>query len=83
MEKRKDDRDAKKSIDEATGDPWEANKDGFDQQAAELQVGEEDERASPDRFEPDPKNERLYPDPKQSKVRQASPGESKDGVDEP
>ena len=83
MEKRRDDRDAKKSIDEATGDPWEANKDGFDQQAAELQVGEEDERANPDRFEPDPKDKRLYPDPKQSKVKPSSPGESKDGVDEP
>jgi hypothetical protein len=45
MEKRKDDRDAKKSIDEATDDPREANKSDESEQAAELQVGEEDERA--------------------------------------
>ena len=55
MEKRKDDRDLKKSIDEATDDPHEANKTSEDQQAAELQVGEEGERADPNRFEPDPK----------------------------
>jgi hypothetical protein len=46
----RDTRDAKKVED------LEENNSGANgsQQAAELQVGEEDERANPDRFEPDP-----------------------------
>ncbi|HEX5081534.1 MAG TPA: hypothetical protein VFY40_05785 [Blastocatellia bacterium] len=49
----RDTRDAKKSED------LEENDSGANgsQQAAELQVGEEDERANPDRFEPDPRGE--------------------------
>ena len=84
MEKRSDDRDAQKSHDEATDDPWEANKPDSDagQQAAELQVGEEDERANPSRFEPDPKAPRQYPDPKEAAV-DYSPLKKDDAVDEP
>lgn len=74
MEKRKDDRDAKKSIDEATEDPRQANKSNEGEQAAELQVGEEDERDSPNRFEPDSK---------ESETKHATHSESKDTVDEP
>ena len=55
MEKRKDDRDRKKSIDEATEDPRQANKSNEGEQAAELQVGEEGERDDPNRFAPDSK----------------------------
>jgi hypothetical protein len=51
--KPRDTRDAKKAED------LEENNSGANgsQQAAELQVGEEDERANPDRFEPDPRGE--------------------------
>jgi hypothetical protein len=59
MEKRKDDRDAKKSMDEATDDPREANKSAEGEQAAELQVGEEGERTDPNRFEPDSKETEI------------------------
>ena len=74
MEKRTDDRDAKKSIDEATDDPREANKPDGGEQAAELQVGEADERDNPERFEPDSK---------EADVKHATRDESKDTVDEP
>ena len=74
MEKRKDDRDAKKSIDEATEDPREANKSNEGEQAAELQVGQEDERDNPNRFEPDSK---------EAEIKHATHNESKDTVDEP
>jgi hypothetical protein len=49
----RDTRDAKKAED------LEENNVGANgsQQAAELQVGEEDERANPSRFEPDPRAE--------------------------
>jgi hypothetical protein len=53
MKKPRDTRDAKKA-DDIENDPLGA--DGS-QQAAELQVGEEGERANPERFEPDPKAE--------------------------
>ncbi|HKY03585.1 MAG TPA: hypothetical protein VJQ56_01780 [Blastocatellia bacterium] len=52
MEKRHDDRDAEKA------DDRKANERDENQQAAELQVGEEDERANPSRFEPDPEAEK-------------------------
>ena len=52
MEKRHDDRDAEKT------DDRELNERDENQQAAELQIGEEDERANPSRFEPDPKAEK-------------------------
>jgi len=53
MEKRRDDRDARKTYDEATDNPREANKTDESQQAAELQVGEAGEREDTTRFEPD------------------------------
>ena len=59
MEKRRDDRDAKKSINEATDNPREANKSDESEQAAELQVGEEDERENLNRFEPDSKEANI------------------------
>jgi hypothetical protein len=74
MEKRKDDRDAKKSIDEATDDPREANKSSEGEQAAELQVGEEDERADTNRFEPDSK---------EAGIKHVSRSENKDLAQEP
>lgn len=74
MEKRTDDRDAKKSTDEATDDPREANKSNESEQAAELQVGEEDERDNPDRFEPDSK---------EADLKHATHDEGKNTVDEP
>ena len=49
MEKRRDDRDARKS-DELEEDP---NPTDESQQAAELQVGEEGERENLSRFQPD------------------------------
>jgi hypothetical protein len=55
VDKRRDDRDAQKSLDRATDDPREANKTDESQQAAELQVGAEGERQDPARFEPDQK----------------------------
>lgn len=58
MESRKDDRDAKKSLDEATDNPWSANQDGADQQAAELQTDDRGERDNPNRFAPDPASEK-------------------------
>jgi hypothetical protein len=61
VEKRKDDRDARKSIDETTDDPWEANKTNESQQPAELQVDPDREREDLSRFEPDPQAERLNP----------------------
>jgi hypothetical protein len=84
MEKRHDDRDAKKSYDEATEDPREADKvgDKQGQQAAELQVGEERERENLSRFEPDPKAQRQYPDAKEADVDRTPPLKE-DAVDEP
>ncbi|HKP87164.1 MAG TPA: hypothetical protein VJZ26_13760 [Blastocatellia bacterium] len=74
MEKRKDDRDAKKSTSEATDDPREANKGDEGEQAAELQVGEEGERDNLNRF---------APDSKEAGVKHSSRRESEDTVDEP
>ncbi|HKS39309.1 MAG TPA: hypothetical protein VJX74_01760 [Blastocatellia bacterium] len=74
MEKRTDDRDAKKSIDEATDDPREANKSNEGEQAAELQVGEEGERDDPNRFEPDSK---------EAETKHVTHIESKDIAQEP
>jgi hypothetical protein len=84
MEKRQDDRDSKKSHGQATEDPREANKAGDEQgqQAAELQVGEERERENLSRFEPDPKAQRQYPDPKEAHVDRTPPLKE-DAVDEP
>ena len=84
MEKRQDDRDSKKSRDRATEDPHEADKTGDQQgqQAAELQVGEEKERENLSRFEPDPKAQRQYPDPKEAHVDHTPPLKE-DAVDEP
>jgi hypothetical protein len=84
MEKREDDRDAKKSHDKATEDPREADKTGHGQgqQAAELQVGEARERENLSRFEPDPKAARQHPDPNEAKVDRTPPLK-KDAVDEP
>ncbi|HVF88606.1 MAG TPA: hypothetical protein VNH22_00980 [Blastocatellia bacterium] len=48
MEKRKDDRDANKAEDEGLNDEVDES-----QQAAELQVGEDDEAANPSRYKPD------------------------------
>jgi len=74
MEKRKDDRDRKKSIDEATEDPRQANKSNEGEQAAELQVGEEGERDDPNRF---------APDSKEAEIKHATHSESKDTEQEP
>lgn len=74
MEKRTDDRDAKKSLDEATDNPREANKSNESEQAAELQVGEADERENLNRFEPDPQR---------ANAEHTSIRESKDTTDEP
>ena len=74
MEKRTDDRDRKKSMDEATDDPRQANRDDQSQQAAELQVGESDERREPERFEPDSNPRERGP---------AVPPEKKETIDEP
>ena len=74
MEKRKDDRDQKKSIDEATEDPREANKSNEGEQAAELQVGEEGERDDLNRFKPDSK---------EAEIKHATHIESKDTAQEP
>jgi hypothetical protein len=79
MEKRKDDRDAKKSLDEATDNPWEANQDGADQQAAELQTDERGERHNPNRFAPDPASEK----PQADRTPHAAHPVSKDKVKEP
>jgi hypothetical protein len=79
MEKRKDDRDAKKSLDEATDNPWEANKDGADQQAAELQTAERGERHNPDRFAPDSASEKQQADTTSRDAHHVS----KDDVKEP
>jgi hypothetical protein len=48
MEKRRDDRDAEKAEDKGLNEEVDEN-----QQAAELQVGEDDEVANPSRFKPD------------------------------
>ena len=40
MDSRTDDRDAKKSADEVTNNPFDANKDNAGEQAAELQTDE-------------------------------------------
>lgn len=81
MSKRKDDRDADKSYDKATEDPWEAQKTDESQQAAELQVGEERERTQPSRFEPDPIAGQTSPDPKDVETEDSRLKE--DAVDEP
>jgi hypothetical protein len=83
-DKRQDDRDAKKSHDEATEDPHEADKTGHGQgqQAAELQVGEDRERENLSRFEPDPKAAGQYPGSDEEKVDRTPPLK-KDAVDEP
>jgi hypothetical protein len=81
MSKRKDDRDADKSYDKATDDPWEAQKTDESQQAAELQVGEERERTILSRFEPDTIAGQPSPDPKDVEIEDAPLKE--DAVDEP
>jgi hypothetical protein len=81
MSKRKDDRDAKKSLDEATDNPWEANRDATNQQAGELQTDARGERDNPNRFAPDPAAERDYYDDETSET--GAHGSSKDEVKEP
>lgn len=81
MPKRKDDRDAKKAYDEATENPWEAQKTDENQQPAELQVEEERERTVSSRFEPDPIAGQPAPDPKDVETDDAPLKEDK--VDEP
>lgn len=83
MEKRQDDRDARKSPDEATDDPWEANKTSESEQAAELQVGADRERENLSRFEPDPRSEKSYPDPAQGSADQETDAQKKDFDTEP
>jgi hypothetical protein len=83
MSERKDDRDAKKSLDEATDNPWDANKDGFDEQPAELQTNEEGERQNPNRFAPDPAADKQQSDRTPLDDRDASLRESKTKVKEP
>ncbi len=83
MSKRHDDRDSKKSLDEATDNPWEANKDGADQQAAELQTGARGERDNPDRFAPDPASDKQQADRAPRDVETVSRAEDKDEVKEP
>ena len=82
-EKRSDDRDSKKSLDEATDDPWQANKTNEGEQAAELQVGEDSEREDLSRFEPDPRAERSYPDPSHSEADRPAEPKGKDSDPEP
>ncbi|HKQ07219.1 MAG TPA: hypothetical protein VJ464_18990 [Blastocatellia bacterium] len=83
MSKRTDDRDARKSLDEATDNPWEANKDGMDQQAAELQTDEQGERENPRRFAPDPALDKQQGDRVPSDADDVSSTEDKDKVKEP
>lgn len=83
MDKRQDDRDAKKSLDEATENPWEANKTNEGEQPAELQIGPEDERENLSRFEPAPGSERSNPDPAQRSVEQPSDAKEKEKSSEP
>ena len=83
MTERKDDRDAKKSLDEATDNPWDANKDGFDQQAAELQTDAAGERDNPDRFAPDPAADKQQADRTPLDDHDVSLRESKTKVKEP
>lgn len=78
MGNRKDDRDAKKSLDEATDNPWDANQTGADQQAAELQTDDRGERQNQNRFAPDPASEKL-----RSTTAGEAQGGSKDEVKEP
>ena len=79
MESRKDDRDAKKSLDEATDNPWDANQSDADQQAAELQTDDRGERQNPDRFAPDPASEKQRSQTPAGDAHQIS----KDDVKEP
>lgn len=79
MEKRKDDRDARKSLDEATDNPWQANRDDADQQAAELQTDARGERHNPNRFAPDPASEK----PQAGTAPRDAQQVSKDEVKEP
>jgi hypothetical protein len=67
MKEPRDTRDVKKAED------LEEDNVGVDasQQAAELQVGEEDERANPARFEPDPRAEPPAKRAPSNKRRQA------------
>lgn len=83
MTERKDDRDAKKSLDEATDNPWDANKTGTDQQAAELQTDSRGERDNPDRFAPDPADEKQQVDRTPLDDYDVSLRESKKRVKEP
>lgn len=83
MSERKDDRDAKKSLDEATDNPWDANKDGFDQQPAELQTDDEGERDNPNRFAPDPASDKQQADRTPLDNHDVSLRESKQKVREP
>jgi hypothetical protein len=79
MDSRKDDRDAKKSLDEATDNPWDANRTGADQQAAELQTDDRGERQNQDRFAPDPASGKQQSETAADSARQVS----KDKVKEP
>ena len=82
-DRRRDDRDAKKSLDEATDNPWDANKDASDQQAAELQTDDRGERDNLNRFAPDPASEKEYPRTEANDASAISPSENKDKVKEP
>ncbi|HJQ23654.1 MAG TPA: hypothetical protein VKA60_07025 [Blastocatellia bacterium] len=83
MSKRTDDRDAKKSLDEATDNPWEANKDGAGQQAAELQTDARGERENPRRFAPDPASDKQQADRAPRAAETVARAEDKDEVNEP
>lgn len=83
MSKRTDDRDAKKALDEATDDPWEANKDGADQQAAELQTDARGERDNPRRFAPDPASDKQQADRAPRAAEAVTRAADKDKVKEP
>ncbi len=83
MSERKDDRDAKKSLDEATDNPWDANKDGFGQQPAELQTDDEGERDNPNRFAPEAAEDKQQADRTPLDDYDVSLRESKEKVKEP
>ena len=78
MDNRKDDRDAKKSLDEATDNPQDANKTGVGEQAAELQIDERGERRNQNRFAPDPASENERSEATADDARRISKGDVKE-----
>ena len=78
MDSRKDDRDAKKSLDEATDNPRDANKTGAGEQAAELQTDARGERRNQNRLAPDPASENERSEATAGDARRVSKGDVKE-----